>query len=125
MGNDKSRPHNQITSKICMKCNENNILNEDLTILNIFTGKDKYSRALLLRCSKGHILRYDNNIPHINTCIKEITYKEKSKSEIDVLKKENSLLKEEIVYLKEEIEFLKNRIEPSAPHLVEAELMKF
>lgn len=117
MGNANSTPHEQITCKICMKCNETKLLNTELMILNLMTETINSSRRqLLLRCSKGHILLYEGDTEHITNCVTILNQKQASMSEIDELKKEISLLKEEIEFLK------KN--EPSAPHLLNVELVE-
>jgi hypothetical protein len=123
MGNSISMgPHEQNNCEICMKCNSNNILNTDLMLLNIMVPHSQHERKeILLRCSKGHILLYEGNNAHIDTYIKILKNKQKStqesKSEIDELKNEISLLKEEL-------KIIKNGIEPSAPPLLNIELVE-
>ncbi len=121
MGNDNSVPHKQNNCKICMKCNDNNILNTDLMILKRSKTMDDRGE-LLLRCNKGHILLFNSTLEYIDWCQKKLENKEAS---------EISLLKEEISLLKEEIEILKKINEPSAPPLpllnvemVEAKIVK-
>ena len=117
MGDIPSKPYEQNTYKICMICNRHHILNSELMLLSARRHLYKNSSELLLRCSKGHILKYEANTEHIHAILEIIDKKEQSNSDINKLKKEISLLKDEI-------EIFKNRIEPSAPLLVEAEVIK-
>lgn len=111
MGSDYSTQRRQNTYKICMSCNDNKLLNEDLMILNIMTYADlKDKSQLLLRCSKGHILIYENSEDHINWCEKQIIENNEMRKKVLQTNKnddEINKLKTEILSLKQEIKELR------------------
>jgi len=121
MGNT-NEPINQNTYKICMQCHNKKIINNSFMILNM-THYNNLMSELFLRCSDGHLCTYRGNTEHIKYCYEQI--QKKSSLENKYLSKIYEL-NEEIIYLKKEIEKLTNNnidLEPSAPPLVEAQLI--
>jgi hypothetical protein len=94
-------------------------------VLNVIHNKSRYNdeecgKDLLLRCSKGHILKYQGPSNHIDYCreyLKQIESKNNIKNEEPI--SEINKLKNEIDLLKQQIENFKNtnnkNIIPSAP----------
>ena len=127
--NYRTTSYLQNNYKICIVCNKNNILNEDLMILscehNGFNYKSgDFGMDLFLRCSEGHLLKYRGASKYIDSVIKyieDIKHEKKVgeitllKNEIKTLKKieklENEKKDEEITLLKNEIKTLKKTIE--------------
>ena len=81
----------QDTYKICMKCNNHhNELNTNLMVLNIIKRrgyKQIEQGDLLIRCDKGHILKYQSSLEHIRYCAEHIESKCVKLSEHNEFKK--------------------------------------
>lgn len=108
MGNNHAKPYyyEQNTSKICLVCNTNKILNQDLILLHSQEDSFIYVNGehrinIYLRCSKGHLLKHVGNETYARNCINEIINRNKNKENND----------EEIIMLKNEINLLKKKIE--------------
>ena len=124
-------PHYQNTWKICMKCNNNKILNTNLMILNHIKyreedANDEIKKRILMRCDKGHILIYEGRPKHIDWCCEQIiknneineNNKINIETEMDELKKAITLLNEQMKSLDNNNNNKnknKNNEEPSAP----------
>lgn len=115
----------QDTYKICMQCHKKNKVNNSFMVLRYAEYKNREDTSeLFLRCSDGHLCSYRGSNEHIRNCCKII--EDNSSAENKYLSKIDELNKE-IIYLQKEIENLKNKnvdLEPSAPPLVEAQLIK-